>query len=44
MASIPHGHTQQANVNNLTNTTDIDPLGGMALFSGVPIALEAVEA
>jgi hypothetical protein len=31
--SIPHGH-YHANVNNLTSTDDMDPLGGMALYSG----------
>ena len=39
VASISHGH-KQANVNYLTSTDDVDPLGGMALYSGVPIALE----
>jgi len=39
VCSIPHGH-KHANVNNLTSTHDIDPLGGMALYSAVPIAIE----
>jgi anaerobic selenocysteine-containing dehydrogenase len=39
VGSIPHGHTH-ANVNFLTSTQDIDPLGGMAFFSGVPIEIE----
>ncbi len=42
VASIPHGHLH-ANVNNLTSTDDVDPLGGMALFSGVPIAMEPID-
>lgn len=42
VVSIPHGHAQ-ANVNFLTSTEDIDPLGGMALYSGVPIDLEPIE-
>jgi anaerobic selenocysteine-containing dehydrogenase len=42
VGSIPHGH-EQANVNCLTSTSDIDRLGGMAFFSGVPIALEPAE-
>jgi anaerobic selenocysteine-containing dehydrogenase len=42
VASIPHGH-EHANVNNLTSTEDVDPLGGMALYSGVPIAMEPVN-
>ncbi len=41
VCSIPHGH-EDANVNNLTSTDDVDPLGGMALYSGVPIEIEAV--
>ena len=39
VCSISHGHLH-ANVNNLTSTADIDPLGGMAFFSGVPIEIE----
>ena len=39
VCSIPHGH-EHANVNNLTSTDDVDPLGGMALYSGVPIEIE----
>src|SRR5580658_2301442 len=41
VGSIPHGH-ENANVNLLTSTDDIDPLGGMALYSGVPIEIEPV--
>jgi anaerobic selenocysteine-containing dehydrogenase len=41
VCSIPHGHLQ-ANVNNLTSTDDVDPLGGMARYSGVPIEIEPV--
>jgi anaerobic selenocysteine-containing dehydrogenase len=41
LASIPHGHLD-ANVNYLTSTEDIDPLGGMSLYCGVPIEIEAV--
>ena len=39
VASIPHGH-EAANVNFLTSKDIIDPLGGMALYSGVPIEVE----
>jgi anaerobic selenocysteine-containing dehydrogenase len=39
VCSIPHGHLD-ANVNNLTSTDDVDPFGGMALYSGVPIEVE----
>jgi anaerobic selenocysteine-containing dehydrogenase len=41
VVSIPHGHTH-ANVNRLTSTKTIDPLGGMAFYSGVPIAIERI--
>lgn len=39
VCSIPHGHIN-ANVNNLTSTGAIDPLGGMAFYSGVPVEVE----
>jgi anaerobic selenocysteine-containing dehydrogenase len=42
VASIPHGRLD-ANVNNLTSCDEMDPLGGMALFSGVPIEIEPAE-
>jgi anaerobic selenocysteine-containing dehydrogenase len=42
VCSIPHGHLH-ANVNNLTSTEAVDPLGGMALYSGVPIEVEALS-
>jgi anaerobic selenocysteine-containing dehydrogenase len=41
VASIPHGH-EHANVNCLTSVDDVDPLGGMALYSGVQIAVDPV--
>lgn len=41
VASIPHGH-ENANVNFLTSVEHVDPLGGMALNTGVPIAVEPV--
>jgi formylmethanofuran dehydrogenase subunit D len=40
VASIPHGPVDAANVNNLTSTEVMDPLGGMAFYSGVPIEME----
>jgi anaerobic selenocysteine-containing dehydrogenase len=43
VGSIPHGHFD-ANVNYLTSTQDMDPLGGMAFYSGVPIEIEPAEA
>jgi anaerobic selenocysteine-containing dehydrogenase len=39
VGSIPHGH-KNANVNFLTSTQDMDPLGGMAHYSGVPIEIQ----
>ncbi len=41
VCSIPHGHFG-ANINELTCADDIDPLGGMAHYSAVPIEVEAV--
>lgn len=42
VCSIPHGHLH-ANVNNLTSTDNVDRLGGMALYSGVPIEIEPLS-
>jgi anaerobic selenocysteine-containing dehydrogenase len=39
--SVPHGH-QAANVNRLTDKDDIDPVTGMAHYSGVPVTLHPV--
>jgi anaerobic selenocysteine-containing dehydrogenase len=36
--SVPHGH-EGANVNVLTSTVDIDPLTGMARYSGVEVTV-----
>jgi anaerobic selenocysteine-containing dehydrogenase len=41
VCSIPHGF-REANVNNLTCGHDMDPLGGMAHYSAVPVHVEAV--
>jgi anaerobic selenocysteine-containing dehydrogenase len=41
VCSIPHGHLH-SNVNHLTSTDDVDRFGGMALYSGVPIEVEAL--
>ena len=43
VCSIPHGH-MDANVNHLTCTYDMDPLGGMAHYSAVPIGIEPADA
>lgn len=40
VCSIPHGHGE-ANVNLLTSTHAMDPLGGMAHYSAVPVAISA---
>jgi hypothetical protein len=42
VVSIAHGH-ENANVNYLTSVADMDPLGGMALYTGVPIAVEPLS-
>ena len=42
--SIPHGHPQAANVNRLTGKDDIDPITGMARYSGVPVSLHPTSA
>lgn len=41
VCSIPHGHAD-ANINTLTCTDDMDPLGGMAHYSAVPIGIAPV--
>jgi len=41
VASLAHGHLK-GNVNLLTSKTAIDPLSGMALYSGVPVEIEAL--
>jgi anaerobic selenocysteine-containing dehydrogenase len=41
--SVPHGH-EAANVNRLTDKDDIDPVTGMAHYSGIPITLHPVPA
>jgi anaerobic selenocysteine-containing dehydrogenase len=41
VASIPHGHGA-ANVNYLTDTTEVDPLGGQVIYTGIPIEVEPV--
>ena len=40
--SIPHGH-QAANVNRLTDKDDIDPITGMARYSGIPVTLRRAD-
>ena len=38
--SVPHGH-QTANVNVLTDKDDIDPITGMAHYSGIPVTIRS---
>jgi predicted molibdopterin-dependent oxidoreductase YjgC len=41
--NIPHGWSDEMNVNRLTSTTrEVDPLTGMLLYSGLEVAVEAV--
>jgi len=40
--SIPHGHAGAANVNRLTDKDDIDPITGMAHYSGIPVSVHPV--
>lgn len=39
--SVPHGHAD-ANVNLLTSIRQVDPVTGMARYSGVPVTVEPV--
>jgi anaerobic selenocysteine-containing dehydrogenase len=41
VVSVPHGHPE-ANVNFLTSVRQVDPVTGMARYSGVPVTVEAV--
>ena len=41
--SVPHGH-QSANVNQLTSRDALDPITGMARYSGIPVSLHPVPA
>ena len=41
--SVPHGH-ESANVNRLTDDDDIDPVTGMAHYSGLPVSLHPAPA
>ena len=40
--NVPHGWSDEMNVNRLTSTTrDVDPITGMLLYSGLEVAVEA---
>ena len=41
--SVPHGH-QGANVNLLTSKDTIDPVTGMARYSGIPVSIHRAPA
>jgi anaerobic selenocysteine-containing dehydrogenase len=38
VVSVPHGH-EHANVNQLTSIREVDPLTGMARYSGIPVSV-----
>lgn len=41
--NVPHGWSDEANVNRLTSTTrDVDPITGMLLYSGLEVSVVAV--
>jgi len=37
--NVPHGWSDEFNVNRLTGTKEVDPLTGMVLYSGLPVSL-----
>jgi predicted molibdopterin-dependent oxidoreductase YjgC len=41
--NVPHGWSDEMNVNRLTSTTrDVDPITGMLLYSGLEVSVAAV--
>jgi anaerobic selenocysteine-containing dehydrogenase len=40
--NVPHGWSDDLNVNHLTGTRDVDPLTGMVRYSGLEVSLERV--
>jgi len=38
--NIPHGWSDELNVNNLTGTSEVDPITGMVLYSGLEVSVE----
>lgn len=41
--NVPHGWSDEINVNRLTSTTrDLDSISGMVRYSGIPVSLQAV--
>jgi anaerobic selenocysteine-containing dehydrogenase len=42
--NVPHGWSDEQNVNNLTGTSEVDPITGMVLYSGLEVSVEPVPA
>jgi anaerobic selenocysteine-containing dehydrogenase len=42
VVSVPHGH-ENANVNLLTNTRDVDPITGMTHYSGLQVSVHPIS-
>lgn len=42
--NVPHGWSDELNVNNLTGTSEVDPITGMVLYSGLEVSVEPVPA
>ncbi len=40
--NVPHGWSDEINVNRLTNTREVDSISGMVRYSGIPVSLQAV--
>ncbi len=40
--NVPHGWSDELNVNRLTGTTDVDSLTGMVLYSGLEVSVSPV--
>ena len=41
--NIPHGWSDALNVNNLTGTSEVDPITGMVLYSGLEVRIEPAD-
>lgn len=42
VVNVPHGWSDEINVNRLTSTREVDSISGMVRYSGLPVSLEAV--
>ncbi len=40
--NVPHGWSDEINVNRLTTTREVDSISGMVRYSGIPVSLQAV--